>query len=583
MVTCQNTFITFNHLSPIAHITHITPYHISRYLCTNPINMKYFLAFFLFSFQFVSAQKLKKADKAILQQLQRHVQFLADDRLEGRRAGSAGERAAAEYIVKTLSEAGITPKGENGEFLQSFLIRDGRVVNPSSHLIINGHDLGLHKEYFPLSYCPNSSVESTSAIALQESGEAWFCDLKQLMTGHQHNPHFNLDDAIREKAAEAAKKGCKALLLYNSTGVPDALKFDPKTSPEPAPLPVLYLTQTGMQACGKDETATLDIKLKVQIEEKQRTGHNVIGYIDNQAATTVIIGAHYDHLGYGEDNNSLYSGHEPQVHNGADDNASGTATLLELARLLRSAKLRGNNYLLIAFSGEELGLYGSKYFTEHPTIDLSTVNYMINMDMVGRLNDSTRGLTIGGFGTSPAWGETISLQDKYFRIKIDSSGAGPSDHTSFYRKNIPVLFFFTGLHTDYHKPSDDAERINYTGQVMVLRYIYKTIEAAESRGRLAFSKTREMNMGAKTSFRVTLGIMPDYSFSGGGVKVDGVSEGKIAEKAGIRAGDVLQQLGTYRFNDVQGYMEALSKFKKGDATTVKVKRGEELLMFEVVF
>ncbi len=562
---------------------HISSYLKSRYLCANPINMKYVLGFLLLSVQFAAAQKLKKADKAILQQLQQHVQFLADDRLEGRRAGSAGEKAAADYIISVFSESGITPKGENGQYLQPFTIKEGRVINPSSHLIINGHDLQLQKAYFPLAYCPNRSVESTSAIALQESGEAWFCDLKQLMTGHQHNPHFNLDDAIREKAGEAAKKGCKALLLYNSTGVPDALKFEPKASPEPAPIPVLYLTAAGMQQCGKDETATLDIKLKIQIEEKQRTGHNVIGYIDNQSATTVIIGAHFDHLGYGEDNNSLYTGQEPQVHNGADDNASGTAALLELGRLLRSGKLRGNNYLLIAFSGEELGLYGSKYFTEHPTIDLSAVNYMINMDMVGRLNDSTRGLTIGGYGTSPAWGETISLQDKYFRIKIDSSGTGPSDHTSFYRKNIPVLFFFTGLHTDYHKPSDDAERINYTGQLMVLKYIYKTIEAVENRGRLAFTKTREMNMGAKTSFKVTLGIMPDYTFSGGGVIVDGVSEGKIAQKAGIRAGDILQQLGEYKFSDVQGYMEALSKFKKGDTTTVRIKRGEELMMFEVVF
>ena len=545
--------------------------------------MKYVLAFLLLSAQFAAAQKLKKADKVILQQLQQHVQFLADDRLEGRRAGSAGEKAAADYIIKIFSESGITPKGENGQYLQPFTIKEGRVINPSSHLIINGHDLQLHKAYFPLAYCPNRSVESTSAIALQESGEAWFCDLKQLMTGHQHNPHFNLDDAIREKAGEATKKGCKALLLYNSTGVPDALKFEPKASSEPAPIPVLYLTAAGMEQCGKDETATLDIKLKIQIEEKQRTGHNVIGYIDNQSATTVIIGAHFDHLGYGEDNNSLYTGQEPQVHNGADDNASGTAALLELGRLLRTGKLRGNNYLLMAFSGEELGLYGSKYFTEHPTIDLSAVNYMINMDMVGRLNDSTRGLTIGGYGTSPAWGETISLQDKYFRIKIDSSGTGPSDHTSFYRKNIPVLFFFTGLHTDYHKPSDDAARINYTGQLMVLKYIYKTIENVENRGRLAFTKTREMNMGAKTSFKVTLGIMPDYTFSGGGVKVDGVSEGKIAQKAGIRAGDILQQLGEYKFSDVQGYMEALSKFKKGDTTTVRVKRGEELMMFEVVF
>ncbi len=544
--------------------------------------MKYVFLLLLLGFQISNAQKLKKADKAVIQQLQQHVHFLADDQLEGRRAGSAGERAAADYIIKAFSQAGIAPRGENGGYLQPFSIREGRAIHPSSHLLINGHDLQLHKEYFPLACSPNGSLESTSALALQESGEAWFCDLKPFFAGHQQNPHFNLEDAIREKAAEAAKKGCKALLLYNSTGIPDALKFEPHARPEPCPIPVLYLTAAGMNRCGKDETATLDIKLKVLLEEKQRTGHNVIGYIDNGAAGTVVIGAHYDHLGYGEDSNSRYTGAEPQIHNGADDNASGTATLLELGRQLRSSKLRARNYLLIAFSGEELGLYGSKYFTEHPTLDLGTVDYMINMDMVGRLNDSSRALTIGGFGTSPAWSTVIAPKDNYFTIKIDSSGTGPSDHTSFYRKNIPVLFFFTGLHTDYHKPSDDADRINYTGQLMVLRYIRQLIEKMENMGKPAFSKTREMNMGAKTSFRVTLGIMPDYTYSGG-VRVDGVSEGKPAQKAGIRAGDVLQQLGEYKFADVQGYMEALSKFKKGDTTIVRIKRGEELLMLEVVF
>ena len=203
--------------------------------------------------------------------------------------------------------------------------------------------------------------------------------------------------------------------------------------------------------------------------------------------------------------------------------------------------------------------------------------------MVGRLNDSTHGLNIGGYGTSPAWGETMSANDKFFKIKFDSSGTGPSDHTSFYRKNIPVLFFFTGVHSDYHKPSDDADKINYTGEWMVLKYIYKLIEDTNKKGKLAFTKTRETISNGKSSFKVTLGIMPDYTFSGIGVMADGISDGKIAQKAGIKAGDVIVQLGDYKFTDVQTYMETLSKFNKGDATKVKVKRGNEELVFDIVF
>ena len=207
---------------------------------------------------------------------------------------------------------------------------------------------------------------------------------------------------------------------------------------------------------------------------------------------------------------------------------------------------------------------------------------MINMDMVGRLNDSTHGLTIGGYGTSPVWGQLLNEKDKYFTIKFDSSGSGPSDHTSFYRKDIPVLFFFTGVHGDYHKPGDDAEKINFAGELQVVKLVYNIVEAADKKGKLAFTKTREAAATGKNTFKVSLGIMPDYTYSGSGVRVDGVSEGKLAQKIGIKAGDVVIQLGDIKFTDVQSYMGALGKFNKGDATKVKVKRGNEELTFDIV-
>jgi aminopeptidase YwaD len=252
---------------------------------------------------------------------------------------------------------------------------------------------------------------------------------------------------------------------------------------------------------------------------------------------------------------------------------------------LKDSKYKKNNYLFTAFSGEELGLLGSKYFTEHPTIDLSKVNYMINMDMIGRLNDSSKVLTIGGYGTSPEWGKlfTVLSSDKNIINKYDSSGTGPSDHTSFYRKDIPVLFFFTGLHSDYHRPTDDADKINYAGEFRVLKYIYKIIDETNGIGKLAFTKTRETQSSTSARFSVTMGIMPDYAFSGNGVRADGISEGRPAQKAGLKAGDVIIQLGEYPVFSVENYMQVLGKFKKGDKTKVKVKRGNETVEAEVQF
>ncbi len=545
--------------------------------------MKYFLCLAVLTSQFAVAQKIKKADKIILTNLQTHIAYLADDKLEGRRTGTTGEKLAYEYISTEFTKSGLTAKGDNGSFIQAFEVNEGLQINPSTHLFINGFDLELEKEYFPFIFSANESVEAAPSIALRESGTVWFWDIKDKLEENKDNPHFDLTDAIKTKANDVAAKGATGLIIYNTSGIKDELKFEPKAKSERVKIPVLYVTESIKKKYLYDETATLDIKLKVDIGDKTRAGHNVIGFIDNGAANTIILGAHYDHLGYGEDHNSLFTGTKPQIHNGADDNASGTAALIEISKLLRVSKLKNNNYLFVSFSGEELGLFGSKYFTEHSPVNLSSANYMINMDMVGRLNDSTHGLSIGGYGTSPVWGQLLTNKDKFFTIKFDSSGSGPSDHTSFYRRDIPVLFFFTGVHSDYHKPTDDADKINYNGELMVVKYIYTVIETANKKGKLSFSKTREIQSMGKSSFKVTLGIMPDYTYSGSGVRVDGVSEGKTAQKVGIKAGDVITQLGDIKFTDVQSYMGALGKFNKGDATKVKVKRGNEELMFDIVF
>jgi C-terminal processing protease CtpA/Prc len=215
---------------------------------------------------------------------------------------------------------------------------------------------------------------------------------------------------------------------------------------------------------------------------------------------------------------------------------------------------------------------------------------MINMDMVGRLSDSSHVLTVGGYGTSPSWGAVYSqtgknkLYSNNLVFRFDSSGTGPSDHTSFYLKDIPVLFYFTGLHADYHKPTDDANKINYNGELHVIKHIYSVIEAEDKKkSKISFTKTRETQVGTSASFSVTLGIMPDYTYSGVGVRVDGVSDNRPAQKAGLKTGDVIMALGDYKVNSLEAYMQALGKFKKGDKTNVTYNRGKETLSSTVEF
>lgn len=315
---------------------------------------------------------------------------------------------------------------------------------------------------------------------------------------------------------------------------------------------------------------------------KEMTGKNVIGYIDNGAPTTVIIGAHFDHLGYGGEGSGSRSTEEGQIHNGADDNASGVAMLLQLAHNLRKVA-DNNNYLFIAFSGEEKGLFGSSYFAKNPTIDLERANYMFNMDMVGRLNDK-KALAVYGIGTSPNWKELLEDNNSYsLDLVFEESGVGPSDHTSFYLQDIPVLHFFTGQHEDYHTPADDADKINYDGMLIVASYIYDLIVDLDDEMKLEFVKTKTEDSQKAPKYSVTLGVMPDYMYSEGGMRIDGVSDGGAADRAGMEAGDVVVKMGDIIVTDMMTYMEGLSKFKKGDKTIVKIRRDEMILDMDVEF
>ena len=315
-------------------------------------------------------------------------------------------------------------------------------------------------------------------------------------------------------------------------------------------------------------------------DDPEIRGNNVIGYIDNGASKTIIIGAHYDHLGYGGEG-SLYVG-PAEIHNGADDNSSGVASMLYLAELLKdNKKTKKYNYLFIGFSGEEKGLWGSNYFANNPTIDLSNAAYMLNMDMVGRLNEE-RKLAVGGVGTSSIWPALTDKANTDLSLTKTESGIGPSDHTSFYLKDIPVLFFFTGQHEDYHKPSDDIQYVNFQGLRDVAQYIYRIIYKTQKVKNIDFQKTKDETQ-ERRKFNVTLGVMPDYLFDGKGMKIDGVREGKVAHKYNFMAGDIILKMGEIDIFDMQSYMKALGKYNPGDTIDVILLRDDKEMVKKVTF
>lgn len=323
-----------------------------------------------------------------------------------------------------------------------------------------------------------------------------------------------------------------------------------------------------------------EVTFSTESNENTSTGRNVVAFLDNKAKNTVVIGAHYDHLGMGG-SSSLHRG-EPAIHNGADDNASGVAMMLHLAYVLQQKNApKNNNYLFIAFSGEEDGLLGSNYYVKNATIDLAQVNYMINMDMVGRLNEE-KSLAVYGVGTSPVL-PGLTLENTFgLKIVQNESGVGPSDHTSFYLADLPVLHFFIGQHEDYHRPSDDTERINFNGMEIISKYIFNIISLLDDKGKLAFTKTKNESE-VVPEFKVTLGVVPDYLFDGKGMRLDGVSEGKPAQNAGMKKGDIVKKMGDHEIKDMMSYMESLSKFEKGQTVDVIIERDGKEETIEVTF
>jgi len=523
------------------------------------------------------------------QQLSAHVYFLSDDRLEGRATGSEGERIALEYIAGYFNQYGLSPKGKDG-YVQAFDFSLGKTAGITNAMKINNQSMLILDDYFPLIYSANANINANALNLgygihapglyddyedkLNLDGKVFVINLSSPDGIHPHSKYLNYTD-YQTRIKTAQSFGASAVIFYNNDENLDDPEFDLSMKVKSFNIPVVFVTNSILN--DGDE-----IKLNVDLKKQERTGNNVIAFIDNGVENTVVIGAHYDHLGWGESGGSLYRG-DPAIHNGADDNASGVSLMLELARVIKTTNLKGNNYLFVAFSGEELGLYGSKSFVKDATIDVSSINYMLNFDMVGRLDEENT-MAVNGVGTSPLFKEkALNVREGNIKVKTTESGMGPSDHASFYMADKPVLHFYTGNNSDYHKPSDDPYLINYKGMTQVFDFTYALIKDLDDEGKFEFVKTKDDDNRNAPKFSVTLGVVPDYMFDGEGLRIDGVTDGKPANGAGILAGDVVRKLGDIEITDMMAYMTALSKFKPGQSTIVTILRDDKLMDLPIQF
>lgn len=552
-----------------------------------------------------------------------HIKYLASDRLKGRAPGTPGSKSAIRYIEKQWKASGVMPAGTKG-FQQKFVFTSGISLSGYNRLKINEtrKTFRVKKDFMPLGF---SAVGSFNAPVVfsgygfgVEDSIAWndYADID--VTGKWvlifrgspdgSNPHSAFTDhmPLRKKYMAAKDNGAAGVLFvnpYNDDNLEEMIPLRFRQASSGGAIPAIHVSrnmakqllpqnislenlQDELDSTRSSISFDLGNTISVEIGLRTKTskGTNVLGLLpgDGSSDEIIIIGAHMDHLGYGGKGSGSLRPDEDTIHNGADDNASGIAGLLELAEKL-SAKPLNRAVLFIAFDAEEKGLLGSKHFVDNPVLDLENVAVMLNMDMIGRLKDST--LTVGGTGTSPLFELLLdSLQQKHqLNIAYSKEGFGPSDHSSFYAKDIPVLFFFTGAHEDYHKPSDDWEKINAYGEKKILELIYDvTTHIGSLAKKPAFTTAgpKEQARGRR-GFKVTFGIIPSYAGSGPGLKIDGVRPGGPAETAGIQSGDILIEIDGKDIQDIYDYMHRLEKLKKGQRVVIKVQRGGETVELTV--
>ena len=636
------------------------------------------------------------ASNTSVDRLRQIVTYLASDPLDGRRTGTAGATEAANFIAGEFKRLGLQPattavtRGFSSPlYLQSFPYVSSVDLGKNNLLFLNpgkADDMMQFKvgeDWMPLGFSTNGSINKAEYVfagygissAELKYNDYAVADAKGRVavvfagTPDGDNPHgqFGAAGQLRFKAAAARAAGARALLIISSEEklTDDRLSRLSYDNAGEAGIPVIVISQKlaakilattahplaayekaadarsanpadGLRAPSGHRTLVFD----VSVIRRESPSYNVVGILPGSDPKlkdeAIVIGAHYDHLGRGGEGS--LAPREGEIHHGADDNASGTAALLELARRLSSGQVQKprRTIVFIAFSGEEEGLLGSDYYVNHPVVPLANTVAMINMDMIGRLQDSK--LIIGGVGTAPEWRAMIQSENsseamrtaalneariqeiiengfkvnvkgsqgppvvgsptgtpvaatfpKVFRelaspftLTLNEDGFGPSDHSSFYGKQIPVLFFWTGTHEDYHKPSDTADKINYEGEARIVSFVERIVRDLDKSDKRPTYTVAKSDPQQRTGFRVYLGTIPNYADSNDGLKLDGVRDDSPAAKAGLKAGDKVVKLAGREVKNVYDYTYALGEMKAGQEYEVEVLRDGQRLTMKLI-
>ncbi len=570
----------------------------------------------------------RAAEPPVTQRLAVDVHFLASDSLEGRAAGTAGGRIAARYVADRFAALGLRPAGDDGGYLQSFSFISGVHAGPANRLAFTAdgteHAAVADEDFRPLAFSASGSADGEVVFAgygisapdlgyddyagLDAEGKIVLV-LRHSPDGDDPSSRFQPYMALRRKASEARQHGAAAVLVATGpekgdSEAPVKLAFD--ASFGDAGLPVLSISTSLAESLfagqgftlgdlqsrigERDEPASRPLgvraSLAADVIQERATTANVVALLPGAdpalANQVVVIGAHYDHLGYGGPDSGSLTPDEHAVHNGADDNASGVAGMLETARRL-AARPPARTVLFAAFAAEERGLLGSSHLAQNLPVDQGALVAMINMDMIGRAKRGPA-VTVGGYGTAAEWPDIVEAvnADHHLKIATDKGGFGASDHSSFYSLDVPVLFLFTGAHGDYHKPTDDAERLDYGRMAEIVGFVADLARTVADRPEPpTFQRVADEGTGGRRSYKVRTGVIPEFGYEGEGFKISGVAGGSPAEKAGLAGGDVVVRFGDREIRNIYDYMYALGDHEPGQTVDVVVLRDGERLTFPI--
>ena len=588
----------------------------------------YAIVLFLFiGFALIQSKRSSTPSDITKNELMNHIRYLSHEKREGRYPGSRGSKDAISYIVKKFKSYGVQP-GANNSFIQSFNIKTGIQLGDSNFIKINNNLLNVNKEFIPLSFSGQGKASGKAVFVgygfkINNNDIIWD-DYKQIDVNGKwaiimrHSPDrenktslYSEHSSLHKKMIVARDEGAIGVLYVSQTEEKDLFPLQYLPNYKSAEIPVIHLsnevsdnlfkklgwTRKKIQQKMNSTLSPINfdlgntiIEAKVNLALITSRAANIVGLIKSGNREFrdeyVVIGAHFDHIGYGGHSSGSRTKKTNIIHQGADDNASGTSGLLELAQKLSSQKGRlKRSILLIGFDAEEKGLLGSNYFTENPTIPIDKIATMINMDMIGRMKDST--FTVGGVGTSPIFLDLLDSlsRQKPYKINKTLPGFGPSDHAAFYSKNIPVLFFFSGFHDEYHTPEDTWKLINLNGQKDIVDFIYDTVFfLARTSKRPVFTKSGPINGPTKVPnlLKITFGIVPSYSSSEIGLEIDQISNSEgSAAKAGLLKGDIIKSINKIIVKDIYEYIERLNDLKPGMIIPVEVEREKNILTFDL--